>query len=340
MSYLPYEVEPVSPVDEEPFADWYSVLDAVHREQRPGEPGWTLTERRARAASTDGGYDRRQWLVRDDAGRPAGGAALQLALRDNLGLAEAELWVLPAARGRGVGTALADVVEQTSRAAGRAVVAVFVVHPGGADERPGDVFARRRGYRVVQREARRRLDVGRALPRLAALEEQAAAAAEGYELVGWVSRTPAELLADRAALGTAISADAPRGDSAYTTEQWDIARVLARDEELARMDRTYVATAARHRASGRLVALTELAVPNTVPELAWQWDTVVLRAHRGHRLGLLVKAANLRRLREVVPAARQVMTYNDQSNQHMIAVNERLGFEVVDAEWRWELALG
>lgn len=242
----------------------------------------------------------------------------------------------PPGRGRRAG----DVVEGSARAAGRRVVAAFVVHPGGEEERPGDLFARGRGYRVVQREARRRLDVERALPDLAALEEQAAAAAVGYELVSWVSRTPDELLADRAELGTAISADAPRGDSAYTTEHWDVARVLARDEELARMDRTYVATAARHRASGRLVALTELAVPRTVPELAWQWDTVVLRAHRGHRLGLLVKAANLRRLREVVPAAREVMTYNDETNEHMIAVNERLGFEVVDAEWRWELALG
>ncbi|MGN6245896.1 MAG: GNAT family N-acetyltransferase [Motilibacteraceae bacterium] len=339
MSYLPYVVEPVAPVDEESFAAWYSVLDAVHQEQRPGEPGWTLVERKARAASDDGAYDRRQWLVRDGEGTPLGAAALQLALRDNPALAEAELWVLPEARRRGVGSALADVVEGASRAAGRAVVAAFVVHPGGADERPGDVFARRRGYRVVQREARRGLDVVGALSGLAALEEQAAAAAEGYELVSWVSRTPEELLADRAELGTAISADAPRGDSAYTTEHWDVARVLARDEELTRMDRTYLATAARHRASGRLVALTELAVPNTVPELAWQWDTVVLRAHRGHRLGLLVKAANLRRLREVVPAARRVMTYNDETNRHMIAVNERLGFEVVDAEWRWELAL-
>ncbi|HEU4677072.1 MAG TPA: GNAT family N-acetyltransferase [Motilibacteraceae bacterium] len=340
MSYLPYVVEPVAPADERAFAQWYSVLDAVHREQRPGEPGWTLTERRARAASADGGYDRRQWLVRDRDGRPVGAAALQLSLRDNPGLAEAELWVLPGARRRGVGSALADVVEETSRAAGREVVAAFVVHPGGADEGPGDVFARRRGYRVVQREVRRGLDVERALPGLAALEHRAAQQAASYELVSWVSRTPEELLADRAALGTAISADAPRGDSAYTTEHWDVARVLARDEELARMDRTYVATAARHRESGRLVALTELAVPNSVPELAWQWDTVVLRAHRGHRLGLLVKAANLRLLREVVPAARRVMTYNDETNRHMIAVNERLGFEVVDAEWRWELALG
>jgi hypothetical protein len=67
----------------------------------------------------------------------------------------------------------------------------------------------------------------------------------------------------------------------------------------------------------------------------------VLREHRGHRLGLAVKLANLDSLEASFPGVALVVTGNAQENAPMIAVNEMLGFEVVanGTFWQKELAV-
>jgi len=61
-------------------------------------------------------------------------------------------------------------------------------------------------------------------------------------------------------------------------------------------------------------------------ERAYQWGTLVSPAHRGHRLGLAIKVANLRLLQRTHPQITTVVTYNADVNAHMVAVNERLGY--------------
>jgi len=95
-------------------------------------------------------------------------------------------------------------------------------------------------------------------------------------------------------------------------------------------------TVAQHIESGRLVAYTRLAIAERRPTEAWQWATVVLAEHRGHRLGLAVKLANLDHLAEVMPTATRVLTSNAAVNAPMIAVNDVMGFEIdaVGAFWQ------
>ena len=50
------------------------------------------------------------------------------------------------------------------------------------------------------------------------------------------------------------------------------------------------------------------------------------REHRGHRLGVAVKVANLRLLQRERPDITRLTTYNAEVNSHMIGVNEALGF--------------
>lgn len=57
-----------------------------------------------------------------------------------------------------------------------------------------------------------------------------------------------------------------------------------------------------------------------------QWDTIVLHGHRGHRLGMLVKAANIVALRQAGPQAAAIITWNAEENRHMLSVNEALAF--------------
>ena len=65
----------------------------------------------------------------------------------------------------------------------------------------------------------------------------------------------------------------------------------------------------------------------------------MLREHRGHRLGSLVKAAVLRQVLADFPSVRTVTTYNADSNVPMVAVNEALGFVPAGALSSWSVRL-
>jgi GNAT superfamily N-acetyltransferase len=70
-----------------------------------------------------------------------------------------------------------------------------------------------------------------------------------------------------------------------------------------------------------------------------QFDTIVLPEHRGHRLGMLVKAANLLQVRRAAPTATSIVTWNAAENRHMLAVNEALGFYPILISGGFEAAL-
>ena len=61
-----------------------------------------------------------------------------------------------------------------------------------------------------------------------------------------------------------------------------------------------------------------------------QWCTYVHRAHRGHRLGLAVKAENLRAVQKMHPERTVITTTNSPVNAPMVAINELMGFRPVD----------
>jgi hypothetical protein len=63
----------------------------------------------------------------------------------------------------------------------------------------------------------------------------------------------------------------------------------------------------------------------------------VAGAHRGHRLGLLLKLAMLDLLAAREPQVARILTGNADGNQHMIAINEQLAFRVLSRWPSWEL---
>ena len=88
--------------------------------------------------------------------------------------------------------------------------------------------------------------------------------------------------------------------------------------------------------SGELAAYSVLELAPGKPWLADQDDTLVAASHRGHRLGMLVKIRNLRRLLAEYPAVERVITFNAAENDHMLAINIALGFRPAgwDGEWQ------
>jgi len=77
-------------------------------------------------------------------------------------------------------------------------------------------------------------------------------------------------------LRTRMSTDAPAAGLEIDEEPWTAARLAKDDDALLVSRRTRLTMAAVHRPTGRLVAFTELAVPDDRSRPAQQMDTLVL----------------------------------------------------------------
>ena len=328
------DVDPYSPDVEA----WARVQAASLVAQRPQDPPPPAAEVRARALAGLPARDPSELvrlLLADDGGRPVGAALLELPRRDNTHLAYVEVHVVPEARRRGIGTALLTAAEAAT--ADRSLTTSDLDEPPAlVGCSPGRRFLERHGFRCALTEVRRDLELPVPEPLLAALEREATARAGGYAVVTWRDRCPDELVDARAALGRVMSTDAPLGALDRQEEAWDAVRVRERERLLGEQGRGSVVAAAVHQATGDLVAFSELAARPALPDVVEQWETLVLAAHRGRSLGLLVKAAALRRLAAELPQARRVSTTNADTNRWMIAVNERFGFRPSGQVTSWE----
>lgn len=98
--------------------------------------------------------------------------------------------------------------------------------------------------------------------------------------------------------------------------------------------------AIEHAPTGHLVGFSSLSVPAQPHRCVAQYATLVLREHRGNRLGMLLKVANLHHLEQVAPGHPSVTTFNAEENRHMLSVNESLGFTPIGYEAAWRKDLG
>jgi RimJ/RimL family protein N-acetyltransferase len=270
------------------------------------------------------------WLARDDDGEVRGWYVLTMPERENRHQASITLVVAPARRRAGLGTALLRHAADQARQNGRTLLTGHSKDDSAGAAFAGSLGARHRLTGVFWALRPRFLPAGH----LAALREKAAPAAAGYSLVSWEGPTAEGRLVDVAAL-LDVEADAPRA-AGEDPLGWDAARVRAADERIAAQGRRFYSVAARADGSGRLVAITQLGV-DPLDGTAFQELTAVAVAHRGHRLGLLVKVAMLQLLAAHEPQLTQIVTLTAEGNEHMAAINTELGFEVLERQLSWEL---
>lgn len=205
---------------------------------------------------------------------------------------------------------------------------------------PANEWFTARGFELEQVEVASTLEVSEALGRAGGLEAGAVAAGEGYDLVSWLGPTPPEWLDAMAAQRAAMSTDVPLGEIDMEPEFWDAERVQGDDSVELAMGRLMVWTIAVERATGEMAAHTLLVCPDRDrPEVAYQEDTLVRKDHRGHRLGMRVKVANLRQLASARPGVRRVHTWNADENEWMLAINRELGFKPTSTMGCWQLKL-
>lgn len=280
-------------------------------------------------------------------GVPAGRGYASRSLLEAQTVAELDVLVLPRARGRGVGTALADRMLEAMAARGVTTFQAWISHfpapgpvlasPTGfgeiAAETPAVRMLQRYGFALEQLERMSELRLPVASARLGAhLAEAEASAHPRYRLETWQGRTPPERFDGLADLHARMSTDAPAAGLDHEPEQWDAARLAKYEDGQIEGGRTVLRAIAVDAATDAPVAFTTLV---SAPAAWYQHDTLVHAEHRGHRLGMLVKAANLLALAELQPEA-AVRTWNATENRPMLAVNEALGFERIVDEGAWQ----
>ena len=302
---------------------------------------WSAREIAADFAHTTMADHRWAVLVSADEPRvPRACVKVDLPTRDNTNLAEISVLVEPAWRRQGLGTQALAWAEGIATASGRTMWLSYIeaglpdpsrpqvsAPEGGsiAADLPGWRFAQRHGYVLEQIERFSALELPLDPAQVAAWMTEVGAHSDGYRLHTWVGDIPHEWRAGYAALLGSFNTAAPLAGLAVEDEVWDEARVQDMLDHTAARGRVGINTAAEHIATGTLVAVTELGYPAAPRTIAFQGLTLVTPAHRGHRLGLAVKLANLAELARRRPDVVRIYTSNAAENAPMLAINIQLG---------------
>ncbi len=325
-------------VDEAGAATWHAISEVAVPFDHPGLLADPLEEV-VGLLSGGSSYQMKTFYVAYADGEAAAIGMTELPMVDNLRFASIEIIVPPRLRRRGYGRQMFEFLREQCRVAGRCVIAGRVGAPFDGTS-AGEWFAKAVGARLVLEEMRSELKLATidrdALHRL---EEQASSCSRNYELLQWTDHAPEDLLDDAARLWGNFLTEAPMGGLSVEAERWDAARIRDSERETIARGRMRAATAARHVVTNRLVAITEIAIPSSRPSIAYQWATLVERDHRGHRLGLRIKIANLRLLTGSLDAVETVQTWTATENAPMIAINRAIGFDAVERfeEWQAEI---
>lgn len=296
----------------------------------------------------------RLFFVRLD-GRMVATSWVSLPQQENLEDAMVRVNVLAEFSGRGIGQALLRHAEAFAAAHGRSTLQSYTEHVAGFDpDGPGILkpgtgtggipsgsravkFATAAGYALEQVTRFSALDMPPSDSVLGALEREARSiAGDRYELLAWTDSCPDEHVDQLAVLMSRMSTDTPAGALHYDPEVWDAKRVRHVEDEWKQTGLESLVAAARHRASGELAAYSVLQYSALKPWLAEQDDTLVAKPHRGHRLGMLVKLLNLRRMMQMHPAVERILTFNAAENDHMLAINVALGFRPAGYDGEWQ----
>jgi GNAT superfamily N-acetyltransferase len=332
------QVRQIDPNDDDELASWCAVQRASKAADWPDDPPSTLRQMRAIA---NGGFGGKRFIfqvVADDAGHTVGCSMQGRPTRDNRRRIELEVHVDPAHRRRGAGRALVHHVEETGPDDGRTTVMAPVDEPLEGVS-PGREFAIALGYESALPEIRRDLALPVELGRLDELDAAARRFAGGYRIVTWQDRCPDEFVPGMIELERTIARDAPHGELDTEPPTWDEARVRAGEATVADMGLVTYNTGAVDVSSGQLVAVTSVGISSETSESAEQFATTVAHEHRGHRLGLLVKVANVRAITEHSPRTRRISTWNAETNLHMSRVNDELGYVATARGVIWQKRL-
>lgn len=329
MQTLALAVREVDPHDDAAMRRWHDITEAAETFERPWATSWSLPEMLAQFRSPDGAM---RWVPVGafDGEEMVGAGTIVLPLQDNLEKAYGDVFVEPALRRRGIGSALVAGLVERMRAEGRTLLLVDSGIPGDLrEDHPYSRFAREHGFTMANVEVHRVLDLPVETSMLRAMAAEAAAHHEGYDIRTFVDEVPDELLDSYLVMLSQLAVDAPTGDVDFEEEKVTRELYAQHLQKLRDQGRHKLVTVAVGP-DGTAVAHSDLVIPRHDRSKVYQWGTLVRRDHRGHHLGAAVKVANLLALQEQHPERTEIHTTNSETNATMIGINERLGFRVVE----------
>ncbi len=298
---------------------------------RADSPHWSWPEMATKWRRPDPG-EKTCLLAGTEAGRMVAGAVLFLPLLDNTEKCWLGVCVEPSEQDRGLGRRMLEHVEALARSDGRTTLLTETKLPfAEVAAHRHRRFAEAAGYTLSNVEIVRRLRLPVPARDLASWTAQAAERHDGYRIETYRDGVPDEILPSLGVLHGQLSVDAPTGETDWEAEVFTPERMKENHASLVAAGRRIYETVAIAR-DGTVAAQSTLSVPpaGTRTDVS-QWGTFVHRDHRGRRLGLAVKAANLRAMQEAHPEMRRLTTQNAETNAFMVAINEQMGFAPVEA---------
>jgi GNAT superfamily N-acetyltransferase len=299
----------------------YPAFRQWHLDYEPGLPAPGKTRLRHWVTS---GY-RRKTLVfgafpDEDATEALGVATYTYELESNLDLAAVELDVTAVGRTRGAETALFETALRQTAELGRKRLST-----GMPETMTPAPFVEQYGGKFTDAAIMSTLDLS-AIDRSQYEEwERPSARNSEYTLVAWSGRCPDELAESYCSAMDAM-ADQPLGTFEYEFAKYSVDRLRFGEKLMDEVGaRRYVQVALD--AEGAVAGFHVIGTYPDEPERADVWDTGVARSHRGHGLGLRMKAAASLWLLEDRPGTRTMLTYNNDENQWMLAVNRAMGYK-------------
>jgi predicted N-acetyltransferase YhbS len=252
---------------------------------REHQPFWNFEEFLGAVRSTDQG-ERQQVYAAQDGDRMVGTAMLWSPLLDNTDKAWFQLDVDVPMRRRGIGRALAGLLEETVRADGRTLIMTDSKLPFDDRETHGyRRFADACGYELSNYEVVRHLALPVPDGRLRKWIDEAAPHHAAYTIKTFVDAVPEDLVESLCVLLGQLAVDAPTGAVDFDEEVMTpdrFAEMLERGKAMGRARYETVALVEDRQ----VVAQSTLSVPRNGGTEVYQWGTFVNREHRGHALGL------------------------------------------------------
>ena len=311
------------------------LLQAQNHERVPEDPLTSIDALIQRLAATTPGQWRAIFSARDASGALVGSSFVGWNKNEpeNAHARWTEVNVLPEHRRRGVGRALMRAAVEACIGQGENLV--FFGHTN--DRQPsGAAFAKSVAATAGLEMTLNQLaidDVDRAK-----VAEWAKLDPAGYRLERADNVVPHKLITPFLDSANAMN-DMPKGDLKFADQKFTEEQLHERESWLKQAGMEWWLIVAVHDATGEGAGFTEVNYDPRVGHVVQQSGTGVVAAHRGHRLGLWMKAAMLDRILRERPEAKFIRTGNANVNKNMLEINTQLGFRHAWSSTLWQLPL-